>query len=201
VKALNIVIIVLAVLGCAALGGACVGLALAAERAARAHELAAAFEAALSGGGPLAPLLLGLGGALLMAFAVFVAWANLASRRWERIVVLRNPQGEVMVSLSALEDMGRLIRAEVPGLKDIKLRVSASRRGLAARARVVLQGDVDIPAVTEQVQSAIRRRLQGVVGPEQDIRPRVMVAKVLVKDADAEELLLGRARLRRPPRP
>ncbi len=200
-KPLNIIIIVLAVLAMAALGGAAVGLAFTPERAARAHELAGMLETALSPAGPLFTVLLGLGGALLMALAVFIAWGNLASRRWERIVVLRNPLGEVMVSMTALEDLGRLVKAEVAGLKDIKLRVSASRRGLAAQARVVLQGDVDLPAVTEQVQNAIRRRLQNVVGQEQDIRPRVMVSKVLVKEADNDDALLARARLRRPPRP
>jgi hypothetical protein len=200
-KALNIVVIVLAVLAMAALGGAAVGLAFSPERAARAHEIAGILEATLAASGPFLGPLLGLAGALLMSLAVLVAWGNLASRRFERIVVLRNPLGEVMVSMSALEDLGRLVKSEVPGLKDIKLRVSASRRGLAAHARVVLQGDVDLPAVTEAVQAAIRKRLQNVVGAEQDIRPRVMVGKVLVKDPDSEELLLARARMRRQPRP
>jgi hypothetical protein len=200
-KALNITIIVVAVLLLAVLGGAVLGLAISPERATRVRELAEALDAALAASGPLLRSLLGFAGALLVALAVFVAWGNLASRRWERIVVLRNPLGEVMVSMTALEDLGRLIKAEVPSLKDIKLRVSANRRGLSAHARVVLQGDVDLPAVTEAIQAAIRKRLQGVVGPEQDIRPRVMVGKVLVRDSDSEELLLARARLRRPPRP
>lgn len=200
-KAVNIAIIVLAALSMAALGGAALGLALSPDRALRAHEIAEALEGVLAASGPLLRSLLGAAGALLMAAAVFIAWGNLASRRWERTVVLRNPMGEVMVSMTALQDLGRLIKAEVPGLKDIKLRVTASRRGLAAHARVVLQGDVDLPAVTEAIQAAIRRRLQNVVGPDQDIRPRVMVGKVVVKEADSEELLVARARLRRPPRP
>lgn len=199
-KALNIIIIIMAVLLLAALGGAAVGLSVAPEHAVRGHELAQALESTLASG-PFRPLL-GLGGALALALAVFVAWGNLASRRWERIIVLRNPLGEVMVSLTALEDLGRLVKADVPGLKDIKLKVTASRRGLAASARVVLQGDVDLPVVTEAVQAAIRRRLQMVVGADQDIRPRVMVSKVVVKEpGEAEEMLHTRPRLRRPPRP
>jgi hypothetical protein len=200
-KAFNVTLIVVAVLLSAVLGGVAMGLAFSPERAERAMDLSNALGSALSAPGPLWGSLLGLIGAALMALAVFTTWGNLASRRWERLVVLRNPLGEVMVSLTALEDLGRLIKADVPWLKDIKLKVSASRRGLAAHARVVLQGDVDLPAVTEAVQAAIRRRLQGVVGTDQDIRPRVMVGKVVVKDHESEELLLARARLRRPPRP
>lgn len=197
-KALNIAVIVVVVLVLAILGGAALGLSFSPERAARVQELTGTLAAILAAPGALWGSLLGLAGALLMGLAVFLTWGNLASRRWERIVVLRNPLGEVMVSLTALEDLGRLIKAEVAGLKDIKLKVSASRRGISAHARVVLQGDVDLPAVTEAVQAAIRRRLQSVVGADQDIRPRVMVSKVLLKDPDSEEQLMTRARLRRP---
>jgi hypothetical protein len=200
-KALNITIIVLAVLALALIGGVAAGLSLMPDRAAHAHTLGQCVESALSAPGLLWDTLLGAVGFLLFGLGVFIAWGNLASRRWERIVVLRNPLGEVMVSMTALEDLGRLIKSEVPGLKDVKLRVLASRRGLSAHARVVLQGDVDLPAVTEAVQVAIRRRLQSVVGTDQDIRPRVMVGKVLVKEAEAEDPIIARARLRRPPRP
>lgn len=200
-KVLNILVIALACLGLAALGGVLLALAAAPAQLAHLQGLVAGLETGLAHDGALRPALVALGG-LLVAAGVGLVWGNLSSRRWERIVVLRNPLGEVLVSLTALEDLGRLVKGDVPGLKDCKLRVVASRRGLQATARVTLVGDVDIPAVTEAVQASIRRRLQMVVGADQDIRPRVMVAKLQVRDpAESDELLVSRPRLRRPPRP
>lgn len=200
-KPVNILVIVLAALVLTAAGALVLALAAVPAQLAHLQALVADVEAGLAQDGALRPALAALG-SLLLAAGVALVWGNLSTRRWERIVVLRNPLGEVMVSLTALEDLGRLIKAEVAGVRDLKLRVSASRRGLQATARVTLVGDVDIPAVTEAVQAAIRRRLQMVVGEDQDIRPRVMVAKLQVRDpAEAEEILEARPRLRRPPRP
>ena len=200
-KPVNILVIVLAALVLTAAGALVLALAAVPAQLAHLQALVADVEAGLAQDGALRPALAALG-SLLFAAGVALVWGNLSTRRWERIVVLRNPLGEVMVSLTALEDLGRLIKAEVAGVRDLKLRVSASRRGLQATARVTLVGDVDIPAVTEAVQAAIRRRLQMVVGEDQDIRPRVMVAKLQVRDpAEVEEILEARPRLRRPPRP
>jgi hypothetical protein len=87
----------------------------------------------------------------------------------------------------------------LPGLRDVKLRIQADRRGLQVRARVSLQAPEDLGAATEAVQAAIRRRLQQVVGPETDIRPRVMVAKILAR-SDDDDSATPRRRVR-PPRP
>lgn len=199
-KAVNVALIALSVLALLAAGGACVVLALDPGSIARMQAVTAAVEGSLASAGPFRPLL-GLAGAILVGLGVGAVWGNISQRRFERIILLRTPLGEVLVSLSALEDLGRLVRTEVPGLKDIKLRVAAGRRGIRADARVTLQGDVDVAQVCEAVQAAVRRRLQMVVGPDQDIRPRVRVGKVLLPNAESEELLVARPRLRRAPRP
>jgi len=199
-KSVNVILVALAVLGLLALGGLCVDLALDPNGMATLHWFTNTVEGGLAHAGAFRPLL-GVAGALLCGGAVAAVWGNISQRRWERTVVLRTPLGEVLVSLTALEDLGRLVKAEVPGVKDLKLKVAASRRGLKAVARVSLQGDVDLAQVAEAVQVAVRRRLQQVLGPEQDIRPRVMVHKLAVGAGDSEELLEARPRLRRPPRP
>jgi hypothetical protein len=199
-KSVNVVLVALAVLGLVALGGLCLDLALDPSGIGTLHWFTDQVEGGLAHAGAFRPLL-GVAGAALVTGAVASVWGNISQRRWERTVVLRTPLGEVLVSLTALEDLGRLVRAEVPGVKDLKLKVTASRRGLKAVARVSLQGDVDLAQVAEAVQVAVRRRLQQVLGQDQDIRPRVMVHKLAVSAGDSEDLLEARPRLRRPPRP
>jgi hypothetical protein len=192
-KGWNILTIIAAALGLMAGGAvlAWIGLGLEpqpdlAAWCARATASAPAYRLGFVALGVLAALA-GLG----------LAWGNLASRRWERLIILRNPLGEVHISLAALEDLGRVVKGDVPGLRDVKLRINASRRGLQVVARVSLLAGDDLGAVTEAVQAAIRKRLQQVLGPEQDVRPRVVVGRVLPRGEDADA---PRRRLR-PPRP
>jgi hypothetical protein len=193
-KGWNILTIIVAALGLMAAGAALAWIGSGFEPqpdlaawCARATAAAPAYRLGFVAAGVLAALA-GLG----------LAWGNLASRRWERLIILRNPLGEVHISLAALEDLGRVVKGDVPGLRDVKLRISASRRGLKVVARVSLLAGDDLGAVTEAVQVAIRRRLQQVLGAEQDVRPRVVVGRVVPRSEDED----GAPRRRlRPPRP
>ena len=196
-KGANILVIALGVLAALGLGAGLAWLGFGGQPQPDLAAWGQRAAAALAADGRLRPAL-GLGGLLLMAAGAAVVWGNIAARRWERIIILRNPLGEVHVSLSALEDLGRVVKGDVPGLRDVKLRISAGRRGLQVRARITLAAVEDLGAATEAVQAAIRKRLQQVVGPEQDIRPRVMVAKVLARSDDDEAVPRRRVR---PPRP
>jgi hypothetical protein len=203
VKALNILLVALAVLLLAALGVGLLALAIAPRLGAGILEAHQLFIGAVQSDPNLRWGLLLLGAALL-ALAFVAVWGNISTRRWERTVVLHNPLGEVMVSLAALEDIGRQAKGDVAGIKDLKLRVLARRRGLQATVKVVLYSDANVPSTTEAIQECVRRRLSQVVGESQDIRPRVMVSKVVFRGPDdPDEVLVYRpyGRARRPPRP
>jgi hypothetical protein len=202
-KAMNVLLIALAVLLLAAAGVSLMALAWMPGFDAGLGQAYLIFSRALGTDDNLRWGLTLLG-ALLLAGSWLAIWVNLSTRRWERTVVFHNPLGEVMVSLTALEDIGRQAKQELPGVKDLKLRVLPRRRGgLQAIARVVLFNDVNLPATTEAIQETIRRRLIEVVGEGQDIRPRVMVSKVAFRSPGDEEVPVYRpyGRARRPPRP
>jgi len=203
-KAFNILLVALAVLILAALGSGLIALVTLPGLAAGLHEGHQLLNNALQADNNLRWGLVAVG-TLLLLLALGAVWGNFSMRRWERTVVFHNPLGEVMVSLTALEDIGRLAKAELPGVKDLKLKVLASRRGLRATARVVLFSDANVPSTTEAIQECVRRRLAEVVGDTQDIRPRVMVSKVALRGPgeESDDVLVYRpyGRARRPPRP
>ena len=202
-KAFNILLIALSVVLITAAGLGLLGLTLLPGLQDGLREAFRLFDSALQAE---ANLRWGLGavGAALLLVAFSAVYSNLSTRRWERSVVFHNPLGEVMVSLTALEDIGRQAKNEVPGVKDLKLRVLPQRRGLQATARVILFSDANVPSTTELIQEVIRRRLQEVVGEGQDLRPRVIVTKVVFREAGEDgDLPVYRpyGRARRPPRP
>lgn len=178
----NMLLILLATLLLAALGAAALLVAAFPELEARLADAQQIFHGNLWQGGALRAGL-ALGGALALLLALYSVWGNLRWRQIERTVVFHNPLGEVMVSLSALEDLAKVVKADVPGLKDLKLRVVARRKGIHVTAKVALWSDANLPNVTEEVQQAVRRYLQEILGQEAEIRPRVIVSKVAFREA------------------
>ena len=123
-----------------------------------------------------------LAGVLLLVIFVYLVWGNIQSARRERTVVLKNPLGEVLVSLAAIEDFARVLKGKIEGLRDIKGRVVYRRRGLKVSARITVLSDYSIVEVTQNVQDAIRNYIQKTLGIDQDINPTVMVNKVVNRD-------------------
>jgi hypothetical protein len=144
-KALNILLLAFAVLLLASAGAGLLALILLPGVAAGMREAHELLYGALQTDPNLRWGLLLLGAAFLL-LAFVAVWGNISTRRWERTVVLHNPLGEVMVSLAALEDIGRLAKGDVAGVKDLKLQVLARRRGLQATVRVVLYSDANVPS-------------------------------------------------------
>jgi uncharacterized alkaline shock family protein YloU len=125
-----------------------------------------------------------LGGLFLLIIAVSTVWGNIQTRRRERAIEFHTPLGRVNIALGAVEDLARVVKTEVAGLKDIRLRVSANRRGLKARCYVVLWSDCNLPKVSEEIQEVVRHYIHEIVGPEAEVRPLVIVQKVAYRDPE-----------------
>jgi hypothetical protein len=199
-RVFNIIIIVLNTLLFFILGGLLLATALSDSVSGLVFKAWQFYEVAL-GASPGIKVAVAGAGLAMMVLAFSTVLGNIQNRRYERTVVFHNPHGEVMIALGALEDLGKGVKGEVPGLKDIKLQVSARRKGLRVTARVSLWSDASLPKTTELVQESVRRYLQEIVGQEQEIRPRVIVGKVAFRGPDGDEHNDGEFRPRRPRRP
>jgi hypothetical protein len=199
-RVFNIVIIILNTLLFFALGGLLLATALSDSAGGLLFKAWQAYEMAL-GSSVSAKATVAVAGAAMMALAISTVVGNIQNRRYERTVVFHNPHGEVMIALGALEDLGRVVKAEIPGLKDIKLRVAARGKGLYVTARVSLWSDANLPKTTELIQESVRHYLQEIVGQEQEIRPRVIVGKVAYRGPDDDENAASDFRPRRARRP
>ena len=176
-RVFNIVILILNTILFMALGGLLLATALSEQAHAGLFNGWQWYEMALDGS-PWLRLGVALAGLLLISLAAMTVWFNVVRRRIERTVVFHNPHGEVNIALGALEDLGKVVKAEIAGLKEIKLRVVARRKGLQVTARVALWSDANLPKATELIQDAVRHYLQEIVGMDQEIRPTVVVSKV-----------------------
>lgn len=108
----------------------------------------------------------------------------LAKVRRQKTIAFGNPEeGQVTVSLAAIEDFIRRSSEDLPEVKELRCDVVARKGTIVVRARVVLWSDAHIPEAAEKIQSMVRGKVQEMLtGIEEPIQVRVHVAKIIPRD-------------------
>ncbi|MDD5429073.1 MAG: alkaline shock response membrane anchor protein AmaP [Candidatus Omnitrophica bacterium] len=127
-------------------------------------------------------LILGLTGILLIFISIMVVQLALGKIRREKTIAFENPDGQVTISLSAIEDFIKRALKQLPEVKDLKPSVKASKKGIFIINRVTLFSDVNIPEMTEKIQTIVKTRVQDMLGVEEPISIRVHVVKIVHKE-------------------
>ncbi len=108
---------------------------------------------------------------------------TLARFQRQKRIAFENPDGQVTVSLSAVEDFIRRSARELPEVKDLRADVIARKGRIVVRARVALWSEAHIPEVTERIQATVKARVQEMLaGMEEPVLVRVHVAKISHRD-------------------
>lgn len=130
---------------------------------------------------------MGFVGGLFVLIAVVAPWKQARSMKKNRMIAFKNPDGEVSVSLSAIEDYVRKIVKDIPGIKDIRSRVDMTKRGINIMSDVSMSSDANIPEVTERIQMLVKSSVQGMLGVEEKINVKMRVNKI-TRTAQAEDV-------------
>lgn len=119
-------------------------------------------------------------GVILFNLMVFqLAWARFQR---QRTIAFANPDGEVTISLSAIEDFIRRAAKQIPDIRDLRSDVLATKKGIEITARVSLGSESHIPEVTEKIQGLIKQRVQEMLGVEDPVIVRIHVSKIVTGD-------------------
>ena len=96
----------------------------------------------------------------------------------ERTIAFDNPSGQVLVSLSAIEDLIRRLVVRIPDIKEIRPHIIATKKGLEVEIRLILKSEVNIPEMTSRLQDLVRTKIQDAIGIDEKISVKVYVAKI-----------------------
>lgn len=105
-----------------------------------------------------------------------------------RVVAFRNPDGEVTVSLSAIEEYIRKIAKNINGMKDVRSRVNVNKKGINIITDISVFSGANIPEITERFQMEIRNKVQAMLGVEEQINIALHIRKI-AKQSNSEEKL------------
>ena len=127
---------------------------------------------------PNIKLVLGIIGAMFIASGLLTAHISLNRMRVQKTIAFENPEGQVTVSLSAIEDFIRKSVHHLPEVKELRSNVTANKKGINIICRATIFADSNIPATTERIQGIVKSRVQEMLGVEETINIKIHVTKI-----------------------
>ncbi|MBU0683233.1 MAG: alkaline shock response membrane anchor protein AmaP [Candidatus Omnitrophica bacterium] len=106
----------------------------------------------------------------------------------KRIVAFQNPDGEVTVSISAIEEYIRKIAKNISGIKDIRSRVFITRKGINIVTDVSMIAGANIPQITERIQMEVKNKVQVMLGVEEKISVKIHIKRIAKSETQGDEL-------------
>lgn len=127
-------------------------------------------------------MIIGITGALFILISILVVQLTMGRMQRERTIAFENPDGQVTISLTAIEDFIKRAIKQLPEVKELRPGVRAGKKGITIVNRVTLFSDLNIPETTEKIQNIVKARVQDMLGVEEPITIKVHVVKIVHKD-------------------
>lgn len=131
--------------------------------------------------------ILGVTGLLLIFISIMVVQITMGKIQREKTIAFENPDGQVTISLTAIEDFIKRALRQLPEVKELRPSVKAGKKGITIINRVTLFSDINIPETTEKIQNIVKTRVQDMLGVEEAINIRVHVVKIVHKEEASKE--------------
>ncbi len=132
-------------------------------------------------------LAMGVIGIMFILIGILSAQISFGKMHREKTIAFENPDGQVVVSLAAIEEFIKRMVKEMPQVKELKSAVTASKKGINVISRATLFSDSNIPEITEKIQSMIKTKLLEMLGIEEAISVKIHVTKLLHRDRAGKE--------------
>lgn len=119
-------------------------------------------------------------GACALLFLNYIFYrAFTANVQRDKTIAFDNPAGRVSVSLGAIEELTKRIISRVSEVREVRSKVSASKKGLLIKIKLILRAEGSIPEVTSRVQDLVKRKVQDTIGLDEPIEVAIFVGKIL----------------------
>ena len=120
------------------------------------------------------------GGACALLFLNFIFYrAFTVNIHKEKTIAFDNPAGRVSVSLVAIEELTKRVISRTPEVREVKSKISVSKKGLQIKIKLILRAEGSIPEVTSRVQELVKRKIQDTIGLDEAIEVAIYVGKIL----------------------
>ncbi len=105
----------------------------------------------------------------------------------ERSISFDNPEGEVTISVKAIEDFVKRVGQEFSQVIEMTPAIMAARDGIKVKVKTSLVAGSNVPRLAESIQHTIKTRMQNILGIENITMVEVNVSKLISKGGIVEE--------------
>jgi len=133
-----------------------------------------------------------IAGAVVILTGLIVPYRMAKKMKRSRRITFQNPDGEVTVSVSAIEDYIHKITEEIHEIANVRSNVSFSRKGINIVSSVTIKAGANIPEITERIQMQVKNKVQSMLGGEEKINMTLYINKIMgIPDEETEAPLPG----------
>ena len=130
---------------------------------------------------PNMKLIVGITGGAFILAGLLIANISLGRIQTEKTIAFENPEGQVTVSLSAIEDFIKKSVHQLSEVKEMRSKVAASKKGISIVCRATIYDDSNIPETTERIQAIVKSKVHDMLGVEETINIKVNIVKISSK--------------------
>lgn len=100
---------------------------------------------------------------LLIAFRLFYISVR-SSQEQAPSIDQRNEWGDIRISIETVENLALKSASRARGVKDLRARVRVGSAGIEVTIRSLVDGESSIPALTEEMQAAVKEHIEEITG-------------------------------------
>ncbi|HPN73343.1 MAG TPA: alkaline shock response membrane anchor protein AmaP [Candidatus Omnitrophota bacterium] len=126
-------------------------------------------------------------GAVIFLTGCFVFSKSRKLKGSEKLITFQNPDGEVTVSVSAIENYVKRVSRDIPGIADVKASAKVNKKGIFITSFVAVSAGTNIPEATENIQMTVKSKVQDMLGVEEKITVTMHVVKILKDNEPADK--------------
>jgi len=123
-----------------------------------------------------------IAGGLFIIIGLLIAQVGLGRLQGEKTIAFENPDGQVTVSLLAIEDFIRKTVHHLAEVKELRSSITANKKGINIVCRATIYSDSNIPETTERIQNIVKSKVHEMLGVEETINIKINVTKIALKE-------------------
>ncbi len=126
-------------------------------------------------------MIIGMIGAGIIVISLAIMQLAFGSNRQEKSIAFDNPNGQVTVSLSAIEDFVRRLGKEFKEIQELRPVAKVKKNALTITCKTYLLQDLSIPEISQKIQDTVKSRVNKLLGNTEDVKVKIDVAKIIEK--------------------
>ncbi|MCD5390496.1 alkaline shock response membrane anchor protein AmaP [candidate division NPL-UPA2 bacterium] len=119
-----------------------------------------------------------IAGIVLLVLGFSLLYLALRKFTREPSMAFQNPEGEVRVTFSAIEDFIRRSAGKIEEVNEMRPEVVATKEGLEIHNRITLGPNLSIPEASSRIQETIKKYVEDVLGIRDILAIKVLVTKI-----------------------